>query len=68
MSARDLLELAGDANHRDPVTFLLLPDGRLSIRIDGGETGDTEGGFYGIEAERTFSVDEVAVLRKFLTR
>lgn len=61
-----VLELAGDSTYRDKVTFQLNDDGSLRIWIDGGETGDTEGGFYGIEAERTFSAEEVETLLKFL--
>jgi len=66
MSDRKVLELNGDGENRDPVSFIIKPDGCLHIHIDGGETGDTEGGFYGIEAERTFSPDEVKQLREFL--
>lgn len=66
MADRKLLELPGDATHREPVQFLIKPDGSLFIHIDGGEGGDTEQGFYGIEAERTFSPDEVARLLAFL--
>lgn len=61
-----LLELQGDVPHRDAVTFQVTPKGELRIWIDGGETGDTEGGFYGVEAERTFSREEVERLKVFL--
>lgn len=65
-SDRGFLALAGDFNYREPVTFIRREDGSLNIWIDGGETGDTEGGFYDIEAERTFTAEEVEMLKQFL--
>lgn len=61
-----LLELEGDNDYREPVLFQANEDGSLYVWIDGGETGDTEAGFYEVAAERTFSKDEVAKLVAFL--
>jgi hypothetical protein len=63
---RRLLTLRGDNGYREDAHFILKPNGSLYIWIDGGEGGDTECGFYGIEADRTFAPEEVEQLRKFL--
>jgi hypothetical protein len=56
---RQLLELKGDAIHREPVQFIVRPDGALCIHVDGSECGDTD---------RTFLPDEVKQLRLFLEK
>jgi hypothetical protein len=56
---RQLLELKGDTIHREPVRFILKPDGSLYIHVDGGKCGDTD---------RTLSPNEVKQLRGFLQK
>lgn len=65
---RRLFTAVGDTSYREPVHFILRDDGSLYIWVDGGEGGDTEAGFYGIEADRTLSPNEVNQLRKFLEK
>lgn len=65
-AGRAILELQGDPAHRDPVTFIRREDGSVYIWIDGGEGGDTEMGFYSIEADRALSAEEIQKLVEWL--
>lgn len=65
---RRVLELTGDTPYHEPVLFLRKPDGSLYIHIDGGDGGDTDMGFYSIEADRTLSPAEVEKLATFLSQ
>jgi hypothetical protein len=64
---RRILTLSGDRGYREPVHFIVRKDGSLYIWVDGGEGGDTEGGFYSIEADITLTADETEELRQFLS-